>query len=62
MIWLWESYQISTILYQEAAENPNFDEEYYKTHLPVLQSRIEKGGIRLAGVLNSIFDSQVVSK
>jgi len=61
MIWLWESYQVSTILYQ-AAENPNFDEEYYKTHLPVLQSRIEKGGIRLAGVLNSIFDSQVVSK
>jgi hypothetical protein len=57
MIWLWESYQISTILYQEAAKNPNFDREYYETHLPVLHKQIEKAGIRLAGVLNSIFDS-----
>jgi hypothetical protein len=56
MIWLWESYQISTILYKEAAENPNFGEGYYKTHLPVLEKRIEKAGIRLAGILNAIFD------
>lgn len=56
MIWLWESYQIATILYQEAAENPNFDETYHKEHIIVLQKRIEKGGIRLAGVLNGIFD------
>jgi len=56
MVWLWESYQISTILYKEAAENPNFGEEYYKTHLPVLEKRIEKAGIRLAGILNAIFD------
>jgi len=62
MIWLWESYQVSTILYKEAAENPAFDEEYYKTHLPVLQSRIEKAGVRLAGVLNSVFDSQATSR
>lgn len=58
MIWLWESYQVATILYQEAAENPLFDEEYYKTHITVLQKRIEKGGIRLAGVLNGIFDGE----
>jgi len=56
MVWLWESYQISTILYKEAAENPNLGEEYYKTHLPVLEKRIEKAGIRLAGILNAIFD------
>jgi hypothetical protein len=62
MIWLWESYQISTILYKEAAENPNFGEEYYKTHLPVLQKRIEKAGIRLAGILNAIFDKPGNSK
>jgi len=57
MIWLWESYQISTILYKEAADNPNFDEDYYKTHMPVLRRQIEKAGIRLAGILNSIFDN-----
>ncbi|EHQ30570.1 S1/P1 nuclease [Mucilaginibacter paludis] len=56
LIWLWESYQISNILYQEAAADPNFTEDYYQEHLPTLQKRIEKGGIRLAGVLNAIFE------
>lgn len=55
MVWLWESYQVATILYQEAADNPKFDEKYYQDHLPVLKSRIEKAGIRLAGVLNDIY-------
>jgi hypothetical protein len=55
MMWLWESYQVSTILYREAAQNPNFGEEYYKSHLPTLEKRIEKAGIRLAGILNAIF-------
>ncbi len=57
MVWLWESYQISTILYKEAADNPDFDEQYYKDHISVLEKRIEKGGIRLAGILNSIYNS-----
>jgi hypothetical protein len=60
MVWLWESYQISTILYQEAAKDPNFDDNYYKTHLPVLEKRIEKAGIRLAGVLNGIFEKSTL--
>ncbi len=58
MVWLWESYQISSILYEEAAQDPNFTEEYYRQHLPILEKRIEKGGIRLAGVINSILDKQ----
>jgi hypothetical protein len=56
MIWLWESYQIANILYQEAAADPNFDEKYYQDHLPILKGRIEKAGIRLAGVLNQIYE------
>jgi hypothetical protein len=59
MVWLWESYQISSILYKEAAQDPNFTEEYYRQHLPVLEKRIEKGGIRLAGVINSILNKQL---
>src|ERR1700761_2159066 len=55
MVWLWESYQIATILYQEAADDPKFDEKYYQDHLPILKNRIEKAGIRLAGVLNDIY-------
>lgn len=58
MVWLWESYQISSILYQETAQDNNFTEEYYRQHLPVLEKRIEKGGIRLAGVINAILDKQ----
>jgi hypothetical protein len=58
MVWAWESYQISSILYKEAAENPTFEDDYYQSHMPVLQKRIEKGGIRLAGLLNMIFDKQ----
>jgi S1/P1 Nuclease len=59
MVWLWESYQISTILYQEIEKDPNIDEAYYQSHLPVLHKRIEKAGIRLAGVLNAIFDPAI---
>jgi len=55
MIWLWESYQITTILYKEAADNPNFDETYYQEHIPIVKNRIEKAGIRLAGLLNDIY-------
>jgi len=55
VLWLWESYQITTILYKEAAENPTFDEKYYQDHIRIVKSRIEKAGIRLAGVLNEIY-------
>ncbi|MDP4148831.1 MAG: S1/P1 nuclease [Bacteroidota bacterium] len=55
MKWLFESYQVSAELYADAARNPNFDEAYYQAHLPVIARRIEQAGIRLAGVLNSIF-------
>lgn len=56
MVWLWESYQISAILYHEAEDNTNFDELYYEQHIPVVKNRIEKAGIRLAGILNSIYN------
>lgn len=55
MKWLYESYQISNKLYQDAATNPNFDEAYYQLHLPIIEERIEKAGIRLAGVLNDLY-------
>jgi len=58
IIWAWESYQVSSILYTEveASETKSFDKDYYDAHIPVVQSRIEKAGIRLAGLLNAIFD------
>ncbi|MDP9079949.1 MAG: S1/P1 nuclease [Bacteroidota bacterium] len=57
LLWAWESYQISSQLYGEIEKNgTSIDDAYYKAHLPVVENRIEKAGIRLAGVLNAIFE------
>lgn len=57
MKWLYESYLISNELYKEAAENPDFKEDYYNDHIGLLHQRVLKAGIRLAGVLNRIYDA-----
>ncbi len=54
--WLYESYLIANELYKETAESPDFGQDYYDTHIDVLRQRVLKGGIRLAGVLNNIYD------
>ncbi len=57
ILWAWESYQISTQLYGEVEKNgTNIDNAYYEAHMPVIENRIEKAGIRLAGVLNRVLD------
>ncbi|OUJ72879.1 S1/P1 nuclease [Hymenobacter crusticola] len=53
--WMFESYQISQQLYAEAAKGTDFDFRYTPAHLPTVQERITQAGIRLAGVLNSIY-------
>lgn len=59
MQWLWESYQASTRIYTDVEKNNKLDDEYYKANIPVIQQRIEMGGIRLAGVLNELFKNGV---
>jgi hypothetical protein len=62
ILWAWESYQISSILYAEIDKNGTaIDDAYYQAHIPVVENRIEKAGIRLAGVLNAIFDKTTIS-
>jgi hypothetical protein len=55
--WMWESYQVSSDLYAEvdAMKSRAIGDEYYKKHIDIIQERIEKAGIRLAGTLNEIF-------
>jgi hypothetical protein len=57
IMWAWESYQISSQLYGEIDKlnERTIDDAYYQAHIPIVENRIEKAGIRLAGVLNSIF-------
>ena len=51
--WIFESYIISSQLYAEVEGGINIDEQYYKNHISIIQQRLQKGGIRLAGVLNN---------
>jgi hypothetical protein len=55
MKWLFESYQISSTLYAEIEKGNKLTEDYYNTHIPVVEQRIGQGGIRLAGLLNEVF-------
>lgn len=60
--WLWESYGIATQLYAEvdAMNNRTITDAYYQTHLPIIEDRIEKAGIRLAGLLNRLLAGDVL--
>jgi len=55
--WIWESYQASSKLYEEvdAMKSRAIDDNYYQAHIAIVQDRIEKAGVRLAGVLNEVF-------
>lgn len=53
--WAFESYQMSQELYKEAAENPEFDYNYYPKHADFIKKRLAQAGIRLAGILNEIY-------
>jgi hypothetical protein len=57
--WIWESYQASSKLYAEvdAMKSRAIDDSYYQAHIAIVEDRIEKAGIRLAGVLNEVFAS-----
>ncbi|MGZ3758038.1 MAG: S1/P1 nuclease [Mucilaginibacter sp.] len=55
-----ESNRLATILYHHAEVNPDFGNFYYKENMPIVKNRIEKAGIRLAGVLNAIAIIQVI--
>jgi hypothetical protein len=58
--WLFESYKISSKLYEEVEQNNKLDEAYYQSHIGIVNKRIEMGGIRLAGVLNELFKNGVI--
>jgi hypothetical protein len=62
--WLWESYQVSSQLYAEVDQmkNRTISEDYYQKHIPIIEDRIEKAGIRLAGVLSEQFKAGTFPK
>ncbi|RKD18633.1 hypothetical protein BCY91_14955 [Pelobium manganitolerans] len=53
--WLYESYQISAVLYKEVEGKASLNYRYYPDHARIYKERIQKAGIRLAGLLNDIY-------
>ena len=54
--WIAESYEISEQLYPEITEkDQRLSYNYNFRHIQTLNERLLKGGVRLAGLLNSIF-------
>ena len=53
--WIFESYQLSDIIYKEAELNSRYSYKYNFDHVNTLNGQLLKGGVRLAGVLNGIF-------
>lgn len=52
--WLIESNHIAESIYKKNETNIHYS--YVYTHLPIIKTRLQQGGIRLAGLLNSLFD------
>lgn len=53
--WLFESYEISNKLYAEVAQNNKLGDAYYQQHIRTVEQRMEMAGVRLAGILNNIY-------
>jgi hypothetical protein len=60
--WIYESYQTSSKLYTEVQSGSKLDEDYYNRQLPIVKQRIEIAGIRLAGLLNTLFKTTKLTK
>ena len=54
--WVTESQNIADSIYNDAKENSNLGFEYRYKYLNTVKSRLLMGGLRLAHVLNSIFN------
>ncbi|WP_247664789.1 S1/P1 nuclease [Pseudoalteromonas sp. MMG010] len=56
--WLEESRDLSSALYKSTSEDISY--EYIYENTPIVKKRLKQAGVRLAGILNAIFDPQSV--
>ena len=56
MIWVKESQKISKQIYDDAILNSNLGYNYRYKYIDIVKMRLLKGGLRLASILNSIFN------
>jgi nuclease S1 len=58
IIWFYESNHIGNHIYDEKPAGKKLGQAYYDEHIEMVRQRIDQAGIRLAGILNQIFDPQ----
>ncbi len=59
--WIMESYHLVQNVYK-VGEEPDFRYHYVYEQTPIVKTRLLQAGIRLAGVLNAIFDDNAKTK
>ncbi|WP_350669642.1 S1/P1 nuclease, partial [Pseudoalteromonas sp. 43-MNA-CIBAN-0464] len=52
--WLEESHNLALKIYESTEEQISYDYIYNNT--PIVKTRLQQAGIRLAGLLNTLFD------
>lgn len=58
--WGKETHNLATLIYATTPEDSNLSFDYVAQWSPFVEEQILKGGLRLADVLNSIFDNQFI--
>ena len=53
--WISESHILAKIIYNSALPNSKLDQQYLDRYLPILELQLQRGGVRLASILNKIF-------
>ena len=56
-VWGKETFEICTQIYNNTPQDINVEYDYIADWTPTIESQLLKGGLRLADILNSIFDS-----
>ena len=58
--WGKETYEICLDIYNSTPENTKVEYDYVFKWTPTIEMQLEKGGLRLADVLNSVFDADYI--
>ena len=54
--WLYESYQLADLVYKDIQMDEKLSYTYNFRYITILNQQLLKGGVRLAGILNEVFD------
>lgn len=54
--WFYESYELAQLVYKDVQQDDKLSYNYNFKYITILNHQLLKGGVRLAGILNEIFD------